>query len=218
MADPHQPESPTQGEANSPPQIEADGPHHVEADSPTQVELDADSGPHADQQNGEIPDESSEKELRQILQEQEVGKFDFDRDFGVIKNEDDFENRLREYDSMTDDDPKRPTDFPIDPKIQRQYVRRVAEAMLDMDGATDNKIKDRRRTNKSGETTTKSKADVPAAEDPGDKEKDSVAVKLLRALKLVEIELLSWKVVVSSEIFRPSLQRGPMLNLKDLLP
>lgn len=173
MAGPPQPQNPAQGDAGD------------------------DSGPHKAQKHTNIPDAPSEKELRQILEEQEVGKFDFDRDFGVIKSEDDFEHRLWEYDRMMDDETKRPTDFPVDPKIQGLFVRKVAEAILNMEGATDKKIKDRKRSSKSWTTTTDSKTDVPANEDPGDKEKNSVAVSFLNGLKLTEVELLSWKIVVS---------------------
>lgn len=173
----------------------------TQPESPTLGDTGDDSGPHTAQKDTEIRDAPSDKEFRQIFEEQEVGKFDFDSDFGVIKNEADFKRRLWEYERMMDDESKSPTDFPLDPKIQRRFVRRVAEAMLNMEGATDKKIKDRKRPSKY-------EAYVPGDKDSGDKEKDSVAVNFLNGLKLVEVELLSWKIVVSFETFQPRVQRG----------
>lgn len=150
-------------------------------------------------------------DLRQILAEQQVGQFDFDHEFGVIQNEDDFQRRLREFDMMNnkpmeDDETERRSDFPIDSKIQQRYVLKVGKAILNMEGATDIKTKDR-RTPKSGEASTKSKEDAPAVENPGDKEKESVAVTFLNGLKLFDVELASWKILVSLETSQPRLQR-----------
>ncbi|KAG6368801.1 hypothetical protein INS49_003015 [Diaporthe citri] len=172
-----------------------------QTESPIQREADDDSGPDTDQENTVIRDEPSDMELRQILKEQKVGKFDFDRDFGIIKNEDDFKQRLREWETMDDkptedDEPERRSDFPLDFEIQRHYVRRVGKAILNMDGATDKTIKDRKRTSKSQKPSTKYQADVPADEEPG--EKNSVAVTFLSGLKSVEVELVSWKIVTFS--------------------
>lgn len=187
-------------------------PDPPQPESPTQGEADADSAPDPIQEITNIRNEPTDIDLRQILAKQEVGKFDFDRDFGVIKNEDDFERRLREFNTMDDkpmeDDETEPrSDFPVDPKIQRRYVLRVGKAILNMEGATDKKIKDRKPASKSWKASAKSKANVPAEEDPGDKEKNSTAVTFLSGLKSAEVELASWKIVVSLETLPSRMQR-----------
>uniref|UniRef100_A0AAU8CHL9 Uncharacterized protein n=1 Tax=Gnomonia sp. TaxID=2011790 RepID=A0AAU8CHL9_9PEZI len=163
----------------------------IRADGPTQDKPDDAPGPDTSQSDTEDEDDSSE--IRQILEGQKAGEFDFDRDFGNIKDEDQFERLLWEYERMNDK-PNGGTDFPRGTKPQMKYARRIGEAMCNMTLATDTKCKDRKSANKSNADGPDSEQASGNGHEPA--EKDSVAVTFLKSLKPGEIELISWKVMI----------------------
>lgn len=68
---------------------------------PNQVEGNDASDPVGGQQDTDIQNNYTHMTFGEILGEQEVGKYDFDRDLAVIKNEDDYKRRLRELSSQS---------------------------------------------------------------------------------------------------------------------
>lgn len=143
--------------------------------SRTQGKSDHVSRPDSDQKTTGNQDDESDISIpiHQILDRQEVGKFDFDLDFGIIKNEKEFKHRLEEYEAMNDD-PRSCTDFPTDPKTRREFALKIGKAIVNLDGARDATIK-----NTVG------------------KDRHSQSVTHLNRLKTTEVEIMSWKVMVS---------------------
>lgn len=165
---------------------------------PTKGKADDTSGPSGDQHNTEIQRQIS---IRQVLEEQEAGKFDLKRDFGKIKNADEFYRLLGEYEAMNDKH-KPCTDFPTDSKTQMQWVLKVVNAICNKERATD-------ATNKKIASARQDEKDLDGRDRPGDEadgnnesiarseNRPSSAVTHLNRLKAAEVELGSWKVVVS---------------------
>lgn len=162
---------------------------------PTKGKADDTSGPSGDQHNAEIQQDIS---IRQILAQQKAGKFDLDRDFGTIKNPAEFKRRNSEYEAMNDK-PKRCTDFPPDSKTQMQWVLTVGKAICNTERATD-------ATNKKIASARQDEEDQDGRDRAGDEadgsiarseDRPSSAVTHLNRLKPAEVELMSWKAVVS---------------------
>lgn len=163
---------------------------------PTRGKADDTSGPSGDQHNTEHEEQTS---VRQILEKQKAGTFDLDRDFGAIKNLDHFERLRREYEQM-DDKRNRVSDFPPDPETQTKFARSLAKVILNMELATDTKIKYRKPATKSEADASNNEQGSGNGNEQG--EKDSVAVTFLKGLKLFEIELICWKILVSLEAIK----------------
>ncbi|KAK7698838.1 hypothetical protein SLS64_012191 [Diaporthe eres] len=144
--------------------------------SRTQGKSDHDSRPDSDQKTTGNQDDESDISIpiRQILDRQEVGKFDFDLDFGIIKNEYEFKHRLKEYEAMNND-PRSCTDFPTDPKTRREFALKIGKAIVNLDGARDATIKNTVR-----------------------KDRLSQSVTHLNRLKTTEVEIMSWKVMFAA--------------------
>ena len=184
----------------------ADGPP---PEGPSQGNAD-NSGPTTGQGDVEALDDPVGIPLLQRLEQQKAGEIDFDRDFGFIKNEEDLEQRLREHEIMNDK-PETRSDYPTDSEAQQEFVLSVGKAILNMDRATDTRSKDRKRSKKSKKSRSKSNADARDEDDTDEDdlddddeeaEKDSIAVNFLKSLKLAEVELVSWKLVVGTQAER----------------
>lgn len=178
MADESPPEGPIQGNAHT-------------------------SGHTIGHENAEPEDDPDYITFPELVKQQKAGEIDFERDFGFIKDEDDFFSRVWEHDQMNDR-PHTASDFPLDSKIQKSWALKVAKAIVDMRRATDTTNKDRSKTSKS---TPSVDAQDQNDSDEGDTSNDdeeprkaSIAVNFLNSLTMAEIELVSWRVVVS---FRP---------------
>lgn len=166
---------------------------------PTKGKADDTSGPSGDQHNTEHEEQTS---VRQILERQKAGTFDLERDFGAIKNLDDFKRLRQQYEEM-DDKLNRVSDFPPDSETQTEYARSLTKAILNMEVATDTKIKYRKPATKSEANASNDEQGSGNGNEQG--EKDSVAVTFLNGLKLFEIELICWKVLVSLEAMQAGL-------------
>lgn len=109
----------------------------------------------------------------QRLSEETAGHFDFDIDdasTSPIQTEDDFRRALRAYEH-TNDISLPVDDFPTDPAIRKEYVRKIAKALVNLVGAVDLK---------------------------NEKGNDSAPVNRIKKLRKTEIELISNIVLVSS--------------------
>lgn len=173
---------------------------------PTKGKADDTSGPSGEQHNTEHEEQTS---VRQILEKQKAGTFDLERDFGAIKNLDDFKRLRQQYEEM-DDKLNRVSDFPPDSETQTEYVRSLTKAILNMEVATDTKIKYRKPATKSEADASNDEQGSGNGNEQG--EKDSVAVTFLKGLKLFEIELICWKLLVSLEAVQAGLQRVHILT------
>lgn len=174
--------------------------------SRTQGESDHDSRPDSDQKTTGVQDDDRgiPIPIRQFLGRQEVGKFDFGREFGIIKNQDEFKHRLEEYEAMNNE-PKSCTDFPTDHKTQREFALKIAKAIVNVDraiDATNNKTVAQRKAEENQHEQDR------GGEEPGGltgstahsgppKDEASNAVNHLNRLKTAEVEIMSWKVMVS---------------------
>lgn len=182
---------------------------------PTKGKADDTSGPSGDQHNAEIQEEIS---IRQILEAQKAGRFDLNRDFGKIKNAAEFYRLLAEYEAMNDKHTPC-TDFPADSETQMQWVLAVVKAICSKKRATD-------ATNKKIARPRKNEEDLNGHDGAGDEadgnneliarseDRPSSAVTHLNRLKPVEVELGSWKVVVS---FRHYEQQVDLAKTSELI-
>ncbi|KAL2285273.1 hypothetical protein FJTKL_08230 [Diaporthe vaccinii] len=174
--------------------------------SRTQGESDHDSRPDSNQKTTGVQDDDRgiPIPIRQFLARQEVGKFDFGREFGIIKNQDEFKHRLEEYEAMNND-PKSCTDFPTDPKTRMEFALKIGKAIVNVDRASDatnkNTVAQRKpeevqnEHNRDDEKPGGHKGSTAHSEPPKDTASD--AVNHLNRLKTTEVEIMSWKIMVS---------------------
>lgn len=193
MADPRQPGSPTQGDAD-----DASGPDPGRSNTDVRdmnTSQDIEGSPIPSSLEGNVDEDDatisedddatiSETDfaaqdtpvvidIRQRLAGETAGDFDFetnDDSVSFIDSEDDFERMLQDYE-RTNDHLEPVDDFPTEPAVFHEYVREIAQALTNWVGAID-------LTNAKGEP-------MPA-------------VNRIKRLKKSEIVILAWMVLVSS--------------------
>lgn len=125
-------------------------------------------------------------DILQMLAEETPGEFDFDSDddddiISLIQCEGDYMQMIQDYE-RANDRLERVDDFPTDPAELQRYIREIARALVNFDGAID-------LTTEAGKPTP--------------------AVNRIKKLKKSEIGLLAGMALVRSvEPFRPICKRG----------